>query len=146
MSSADPYTHADERYPGNPELDPPTTRLPRTVTPNHSTRNESLLHAGRQTSPSFASHAPAAQPSIVAPFVATHLPSVGNQPTVFNSSRSVEPWRVGERSLTLERRFFVVMHRTTPVLPQPMGVVQIERPFLQVIDSKDIFLWCISGQ
>ena len=79
--------------------------------------------------------APACLPSSLAPFVATHPPPVTNRLSDFDSSRRVEPWRVGECSLTCEGRFFVVMHRTAIVLPQPMGVVQIERPFLQVIDS-----------
>ena len=90
--------------------------------------------------------APACFPSSMAPFIATHPPPVTNRLSDFDSSRRVEPWRVGECSLTCEGRFFVVMHRTAIVLPQPMAVVQIEGAFLQLIDSQDFFLWCISGQ
>lgn len=84
--------------------------------------------------------------SAAAPFVATHPPLIANRLSILDSSRRVEPWRVGECSLTCEGRFFVVMHRTAIVLPQPMAVVQIEGAFLQLIDSQDFFLWCISGQ
>lgn len=77
--------------------------------------------------------------SAAAPFVATHPPLIANRLSILDSSRRVEPWRVGECSLTCEGRFFVVMHRTAIVLPQPMAVVQIEGAFLQLIDSQDFF-------
>ena len=94
----------------------------------------------------FLGHVAERADSDAAPFVATHPPLVANRLSILDSSRTVEPWRVGERSLTCEGRFFVVMHRTAIVLPQPMAVVQIEGAFLQLIDLKDFFLWCISGQ
>lgn len=43
---------------------------------------------------------PACLPSSLAPFVATHPPPVTNRLSDFDSSRRVEPWRVGECSLT----------------------------------------------
>ena len=113
---------------------------------NHTTRNAPLLRASRQTSPPFSGHVAELAFSAAAPFVAMHPPLIANRLSILDSSRRVEPWRVGECSLTCEGRFFVVMHRTAIVLPQPMAVVQIEEAFLQLIDSQDFFLWCISGQ
>ena len=113
--------------------------IPPIPPPNHATRNAPLLRTSRQTSPPFPGHVSELALSAAAPFVATHPPLIANRLSILDSSRRVEPWRVGECSLTCEGRFFVVMHRTAIVLPQPMAVVQIEEVFLQLIDSQDFF-------